>query len=285
MGRNLILAILILIIGIFILIFFLPKDLTPGEEIVFNVEKGEGSREIALDLEKEGLINWAPLFRLYVLFTGVSGELQAGTYFLSSSMNMPEIAGKFSRGETAKIKITIPEGFTAEEIYQKLKDVADIDLNELKSLEGYLFPDTYEISYNASAEDIIEMMTDNFERKLTPDLREEINRQNKNLEDIVIMASLLEKEVKTKEEKELASGVLWKRLKIGMALQVDAAPETYQYQGLPEAPICSPGLESIMAAIYPKDSQYLYYLSTPEGETIFSRTLEEHNIAKAKYLK
>jgi UPF0755 protein len=99
------------------------------------------------------------------------------------------------------------------------------------------------------------------------------------------MASILEKEVKTKEEKELAAGVLWKRLQIGMALQVDVAPETYQRRGLPDKAVCNPGLESIVAAVYPRASAYWYYLATPEGETIFSRTLQEHNIAKAKYLK
>ncbi len=129
------------------------------------------------------------------------------------------------------------------------------------------------------------MMVDNFNKKITPDLEAEIKRQNKDLKDIVIMASLIEKEVKTKEEKELAADVLWKRLKIGMPLQVDAALETYERQGLPEKPICNPGIVSILAAVYPKSSEYWYYLSMPEGKTIFSKTLEEHNIAKAQYLK
>ena len=99
------------------------------------------------------------------------------------------------------------------------------------------------------------------------------------------MASLIEKEVKTKQDKELVSGILWKRLEINMPLQVDCELKTYENLGLPIGPICNPGLKSIIAAIEPKHSEYLYYLSTPEGETIFSKTLEEHNIAKAKYLK
>lgn len=120
------------------------------------------------------------------------------------------------------------------------------------------------------------MMTDNFDKK-TADL--------KITPEIVIAASILEKEVKTKEEKALVSGVLWKRLKVGMPLQVDAAMWTYEHYGLPEKPISNPGLESILAALYPKDSSYWYYLSKPSGETIFTKTLDEHNIAKAKYLK
>jgi len=120
------------------------------------------------------------------------------------------------------------------------------------------------------------------------------------------MASLLEKEVKTKEEKELVSGILWKRIESGIPLQVDATIiyitdkktnkvsyeetqinsfyNTYKYRGLPKGPISNPGLDSILAALYPKESDYWYYLSTPNGQTIFSHTLEEHNIAKAKYL-
>ena len=98
------------------------------------------------------------------------------------------------------------------------------------------------------------------------------------------MASLIEKEVQTIEDKQLVSGVLWKRLGIGMALQVDAAPITYRERGLPQNPIANPGLDSLKASLYPKENPYWYYLSTPEGKTIFSKTLEEHNIAKARYL-
>ena len=277
--------ILFLIIGFLFLCIYLPKSLSSKEEVIFNIKKGDSSGEVALNLEKEGFISSGSFFRLYVLITGVSGKLQAGSYFLSPSMNIPKIAGKLSRGEIAKAKITIPEGFTAEQIYQRTMGVANVDLASLKDSEGYLFPDTYEITYGMNEEEMIKMMVDNFNKNVTPELKEEIKQQGKTLEEIVIMASLIEKEVKTKEEKELASDVLWKKLKIGMALQVDSAPETYERRGLPVKPICNPGLESIKAAIYPKNSQYWYYLSTPEGKTIFSKTLEEHNAARAKYLK
>ena len=102
---------------------------------------------------------------------------------------------------------------------------------------------------------------------------------------MIIMASLLEKELKTNEDKEIASGILWKRIKSGIPLQVDAEMWTYENYGLPQKPISNPGLDSILAALNPKESQFWYYLSTPEGKTIFSRTLEEHNIAKVRYLK
>ncbi|MFH1894785.1 MAG: endolytic transglycosylase MltG [Patescibacteria group bacterium] len=278
----------ILIIAIFLgTIYWMtysPLNSSVKEEIIFTIEKGEGVKEIAQNLESKGLINLAPVFCGYVLIAGASGKLQAGTYLLSpSEMNIPDIVKKFTAGDIAKEKLTFPEGFNADQIYQRLSGVTEANLTDLKGHEGYLFPDTYEIPYRISSQEIIKIMTDNFDKK-TAGLESEIAKQGKTINDVVIMASLLEREVKTKEEKELAAGLLWKRLRAGMPLQVDVSPETYERRGLPENPICSPGLESITAAVYPKASQYWYYLSTPEGKTIFSKTLKEHNIARAKYL-
>ena len=255
---------------------FLPRDFRADEEVIFKVERGDGSREIALNLEKEGLVWWSPLFRLYVLAAGKGHKLQAGDYLLSPSMNMPKIAGKLASGDIATARITIPEGFTSTQISAKLQNVTRSVLVTLNDYEGYLFPDTYEIPYETDAEQIAKIMTDNFNKKtaglkITP--------------EIVIMASLLEKELKTKEDKEIVSGILWKRLRVGMPLQVDAFMWTYDNYGLPEKPISNPGIESILAALNPKESPYFYYLSTPDGKTIFSKTLEEHNTAKFKYLK
>ena len=282
-------------------------------------------------------------FRIYVLAKGVAGELKAGEYKLSPTMNIPEIVNKLVSGEGIKRKITIIEGwnlrdiawyfenkgmFMAEEFFEiagfpmidysqntdlpRPKDFSQKydflkDKPKNLSLEGYLFPDTYEISSEEHLEQIIGKMLANFGKKLTPNLRKETAKQGKSIFEIITMASLLEKEVKTFEDKKIVSGILWKRLENNIPLQVDAtityitgkkttkiskreteidSPyNTYKYAGLPLGPICNPGLESIKAAIYPKFTPYWYYLSTPEGKTIFSKTLKEHNIAKAKYLK
>jgi UPF0755 protein len=281
---------------------FLPRDLDSEKQVIFQIERGWGSKEIALNLEKEGLIWWGPVFRIYVLASGKSGKLQAGNYFLSPSMNIPQIANKFASGDIAKEKITIIEGWNLKDIGFYLENKGMFQAEELydnrKEIEGYFFPDTYEIRVGTSLNEIIQKAINNFDKqttglKITP--------------EIIIMASLLEKEVITLEDKQLVSGILWKRLRAGIPLQVDAtityitgkkttkiskedtqidSPyNTYKYYGLPPGPICNPGLESIKAAINPKDSPYWYYLSTPEGKTIFSKTLQEHNIAKAKYLK
>ena len=181
------------------------------------------------------------------------------------------------------------------------------ELPETASLEGYLFPDTYEISEGESPEDIIKNILVNFEKKITRELKEAIALKNKSVFEIITMASMIEKEVKTINDKKIVSGILWKRLEDGMPLQVDATINyitgknhksalladlkinspynTYKYQGLPLGPISNPGIDSILAAIYPTESKYWYYLSADSGKTIFSKTLKEHNAAIAKYLR
>ncbi|MBU2544941.1 endolytic transglycosylase MltG, partial [Patescibacteria group bacterium] len=177
-------------------------------------------------------------------------------------------------GDMIKRTITIIEGWTLEDIAEYLK-VEELD----PSLEGYLFPDTYELSYDDGINEIIEKILVNFDKKTKgkfgkrPDL------------EIIIKASLLEKEVRSLEDKKMVAGVLKNRLEAGMLLQVDAAMITYEIKGLPSRPICNPGLESMEAAIYPTENDYLYYISTPEGETIFSKTFKEHNAAVNKYLR
>jgi len=288
MAKKILIALLATLIGFLFWQVCLPSDINSQEKVIFSIEKGEGSRDIALNLERQGLIGWAPIFRVYVLTIGVSGKQQAGEYLLSPSMNIPEMAQKFTKGEVVTLKLTIPEGFTAEQIKEKLRQFPSLSGQELSSMdekEGYLFPDTYNFSYNTTLEEVLKTIEDNFGKKVTPDLKAEIESQGKTLDQIIVMASLLEKELKTREDKELAAGILWKRLAIGMALQVDAEMWTYANPGLPSGAICNPGLESIVAAVYPEKSEFWYYLSTPEGETIFSRTLEEHNIAKYNYLK
>lgn len=307
---------------------YLPKQPGSEKEVLFLIEKGEVPKDVASNLEKEGLIRWESAFRVYVLLEGASKNLQAGTYLLSPSMNISTIVDKFIEGEVVREEITIIEGwklrdvawyfenkgmFQAEELFElDNKDFSE-DFNFLGDkpknlgLEGYLFPDTYQIRRDESLEEIVEKILNNFDKKLTEDLRKEIFRQERTIFEVITMASMLEKEVRTIEDKKLVSGILWKRLEGGIPLQVDAtityitgektlqisredtqidSPyNTYEYLGLPLGPISNPGLDSIKAAIYSERSDHWYYLSTPEGETIFSETLEEHNIAKARYLQ
>ena len=288
---------------------YLPKDSILSEKKLFSIERGQNLFQIAENLEKEGLIKNRFFFNFYVLAKKSHKKLQAGKYFLSPSMSVAEIAQKIISGDVAKIVVTIPEGFTVKQIEERI----GLKLPG-ENLEGFLFPDTYEFPIEVSGEEVVRRMRENFEKKLNtkiPQLgqspKEAAIQQGKSILEIITMASLIEKEVKTFEDKKLVSGILWKRLKAGMPLQVDATISyitgkkttkisieetqidspynTYRYLGLPPGPICNPGLESILAALFPQESEYWYYLSTPDGKTIFSKTLEEHNFFKAKYLK
>lgn len=306
----------------------MPVEPGSNKIVGFTVEKGETAKEISIKLKSQGLIRHSSVFRTYSLLRGLSKRLQAGQYELSFSTSLSYIAKKLSAGEVKKEKITIIEGWSLKDVAQYFQDndissqeefleLAKKDFSQGLSilsdkpkdldLEGYLFPDTYEIIPRTGVENIIKKILNNLEQKLTPDLREEISQQKKSIFEIMTMASIIEKEVRVFEDKKLVSGIFWKRLEIGKQLQscatinyitgkndagalledleIDSPYNTYKYYGLPLGPITNPGLDSILAAIYPQESDYLYYLSARDGKTIFSKTYKEHNEAKAKYLR
>lgn len=324
-------TIFFLTLFLFLFLFFLyqiktPVNIEPEEKFLFEVSRGDSFKEIASSLEKEKIISNSLYFNLYGFLSGKAKRLQAGTYELDGSMTIQEIVDKLYRGDVLMEKITVIEGWSINEIKDLLSGNNNFDRGEFnrlinesydfsflkdkpddRNLEGYLFPDTYFLPFLFSEKNLIDAMLLNFDEKLTQEKREEIARQNKSIFDIIIMASLIEKEVRTIEDKKIVSGILWKRESIGMPLQVDAtiayitgkrttrisieetrieSPyNTYINRGLPFGPICNPGIESIKAAIYPIETDYFYYLSKPDGETVFSRNLQEHNTAKNKYLR
>ena len=186
--------------------------------------------------------------------------------------------------------------------FQFIKDAGAINL------EGFLFPDTYRVFKTATPEEIVTRALENFNNKMTSALLTEIKANGRNFYDTLKMASIIEAEVIGDEDRKIAAGILWKRLDTGMALQVDSSLKyvigkkgsasltlaelkidslynTYKYRGLPPTPIGNPGLSAIRAAVYPKNSEFWFYLTTKEGETIFSKNLDDHNAAIRKYLK
>lgn len=296
-----------------------------------EIAPGLGSRKIGALLKREGVIRSKWAFVTYVSLRNEASDLKPGMYAFNDSATIAEIAKGIIAGG-AELTITIPEGWTVKEIGAHLdrqgivrqKDFETITgpnapllfletLALLKEkpvhdgLEGYLFPDTYRFYTSTPAQDVAIRMLENFDGKFAGELRKETLRRHRTIHQIVTMASLIEKEAALDTDRKIVSGILWKRLNLGIPLQVDAtlvfltgrknakvlyadiaidSPyNTYKYKGLPKGPIANPGLSAIRAALYPKTSPYLYYLSKPDGHIIFSRTLAEHNIAKAKYLK
>jgi len=329
MSRKIVYIILIFFIGISIppLIFWwqIKTPLNPaGETKILKVEKGDSAKVIAENLKSAGLIKSPFLFRLYVFLSLNQYALKSGEYELSPKMSIRDIGDTLVLGGTNEVRITIPEGFNLKQVedrlvkaglakqnelvnYKFLKDAPPIlaDKPKSASLEGYLFPDTYRFFKDAILSDVVSKMINHLNDKLTSDLKMAIKNSPHNFYEIITMASLVEREVPKDSDRSMVAGILWKRLKAGVPLQVDAtlvyitgrdeiyetdkklkSPyNTYLYRGLPKGPIANPGLSAIKAAIFPEASSYWYYLSTKDGATIFSKTLEEHLRNKAIYLK
>ncbi|MFA7365155.1 MAG: endolytic transglycosylase MltG [Patescibacteria group bacterium] len=197
----------------------------------------------------------------------------------------------------------------SSDIYDFSEDFSFLkDKPKSSNLEGYLFPDTYRFFEDATEEDIIIKMLRNFDQKLSKEMRDEIERQGKTIYEIITMASVIQKEVQSEKDMKMVSGLFWNRIKNGQALEscatlayilginkaiysfedtrINSPYNTYINRDLPPGPIANPGLKAIEAAIYPTENSYNYFLSRPDtGETVFSRTYEEHLINRNKYLR
>ncbi len=269
------------------MVYFAAPAQKGGAGQLFVVEKGEGVREIARNLEGVGLIKSPAIFLVYSAVSGSADKLKAGAYDLSPAMNVFHMVDTLRRGPKEDLTIRVGEGDTLAEIEAelvKLKIIKPKALSKFpgKSLEGFLFPDTYRFFPNSPIEDVVKKFMTNFYKQAVPELKDSL----RDFYETLIIASILEKEVPFHDDRRLVAGVLYKRLKIGMALQVDAAPETYNYAGLPKRPISNPGFDAIRAAANPIASEYLYYLSDPvTKKTIFAKDFEEHKENKFKYLK
>ncbi len=305
-----------------VVIFFLSsasalEPVVPGssekQEFVINI--GQGFKEIAAALQQQGLIKSAWWFKIYSLLVGRAQQFKPGHYQLSPALSSVELVEILMRGPE-DVTVIIQEGGTLVDIDHQLSQLGIIKAGELiefnrlrqlageKSLEGFLFPDTYKLAAASPISRVVTKFLDNFQEKAG-----EIKYQD------LILASLLEKEAAHPQDRLLASGILTKRLQLGMLLQVDAAnvyikcqgayltcPDeqrqltradlksdspynTYRLKGLPPTPIANPGKEAIVAALNPQSSKYFYYISNPQtGRLIFSQDLDEHNGNRYKYL-
>lgn len=302
-----------------------PTDTGDSTQIVFDIESGDSGRTVAKNLKKEGFINSWLSFYVYLKNNDLGGSVQAGRFVLTRDMTPTEIAEAITSG-AGQMAVTIPEGYTISQIDDKLFEMGLIEDDEFKtctencefhrewglmsgysSLEGYLFPDTYFVDPNTFEPSIfIVRLLDTFDQKvLTDENITAIEASGRTLDEIVIAASIIEKEVISEEDRAIVSGIFWKRYDnnwvLGMCstvnyitgeseityddLQIDSEYNTRKYPGLPPTAISNPGLSSIEAALYPQDSPYWYFLTAAEtGETIYATTNDEHNVNKARYL-
>ncbi|MBX4181667.1 endolytic transglycosylase MltG [Candidatus Parcubacteria bacterium] len=282
---------LILAIGLVLVCatwFFMPPSNFPIETTI-NVPQGEGLFSLGENLHKEHVIRSTLLFRIVTTLLGGERDMKAGEYYLAKPQNLLTVVWRIAHGkyEVDTVKITVPEGFTVEKIsklFDKRFKTFSHQTFERVAPEGYLFPDTYFVPVTATASSTINLMRENFIRRIFP-IMPEVEASKKSLEDIITMASLIEAEAKTEQDRLMVSDILWKRLKIGMPLQVDSEMGTYEFAGLPDKPINNPGLLSIEASLHPTTTPYLYFLTGKDGNMHYAKTFDEHVRNKEKYLR
>ncbi len=320
-----ILMVLIACGGIILLYAFNLLNIgSPAEAKTLEIKEGMSFDEVADELKKIKLIDSKFVVKLYGLITGQANQVKPGRYILSNNNSLPQLLEILTQGPT-EVSAFIAPGMTLKEIDEKLSTLGVIERNDLvnlsvnsfkkkypwlkgaSSLEGFLLPDTYIFFSASDVNSVVNKFLDNFEEKALPFF---IN--GNNLLETVNLASILEKEVPDYQERRMVAGILIKRLNIDMLLQVDASLiygkcfgkflncpslqeadykfdspyNTYLYKGLPETPICNPDIDAIKAASDPEKSDYWYYLSDPNTKkTVFSKTLDEQNENRAKYLR
>ena len=266
-----------------------PADFPAG--IIFRVEHGSSLRSVSLKLKEENIIRSRLVFETFVILLGREKRVIEADYYFENKFPVYEVARRIGKGEhhLAPVVVTIPEGFDAVQIADAfVPKLVNFDkskfLSEAAGLEGYLFPDTYFFQRTDTETDVIKSMRANFEKKMLS-LKSDIALSGRTQREIIVMASLIEGEAKGEVDQALISGILWKRISIGMPLQVDAAFVTYKTKGLPGSPIGNPGMEALQAAIHPKSSPYLYYLHDKNGEIHYAKSFSEHRQNVEKYLK
>ncbi len=288
------------------------------EEILIEIPPGASLGQIAHELEAQGVVRSARLFRWYSAAFSLSTRLQAGEYLFDRPMSLVEATEKLRRGDIHYHKLVIREGLDLDEILQHLtshgwgspdrlaelaRDPSPIvGLDPLaQDLEGYLFPDTYHLTSGMNELHVISLMLERFRSSWTKDRRRRAQELGMSLRQVLTLASLIEKETALASERPLVSSVFHNRLRRNIKLacdptviyavkrvkpfdgiihrsdlQMDSPYNTYLYPGLPPGPICNAGLQSIDAALYPADTDYLYFVSRNDGSHVFSRSYREH---------
>ena len=296
----------------------------PAKTTQIVVPRGSTFRDIADRLAAAGVIGNADAFRLYAKLKRADTAAHAGAFQFSPHQSESEVLDQLeSGGAQIAAWVTIPEGFTAAQIAQRLHDdgLGDakayytafmhdtivVDGTRTKNLEGYLFPSTYLVPIGASPKTVERILTAQFFKELPPDAGRKARARGLTVPQAVTLASLVEREAKADDERALMAGVYYNRMRANMPLEVDASIEyalpmhhdvityrdlkidspynTYLHQGLPPTPIANPGGPSLTAAFNPRPSSYLYYVYKGNGHHAFSRTLAEQNANIAKYLK
>ncbi len=281
----------------------------PPKIIAF--EKGQSIQSFASKLKEEKVVSSGNLLISMIVLLGDEKKVKAGSYFFHKSDGVLFIAKRLLVGDfgIAPVKITIPEGFNRFQIADRLAELlpnfnVNLFLEKTENLEGTLFPETYFFMLDDDPNTVVEKMTNTFEEKISENFKEE--SKEKTWKDTLILASIVEKEVRGETDKKIVAGIFQNRLKIGMALQADSTLayvtgkdslsltsadlklkneyNSYTNKGLPPTPIGNPGIEAIEAVLNPTPNNYLYFLTDKSGDVYYAKTFEEHKRNKVNYL-
>lgn len=292
--------------------FFISAPLARVEPTVITIKEGATLSDVATTFAQKQIVRSGTLLKLAIVFSGKEERVVAGDYSFDGTGNLFSVARRITTGDygLTPIRVTIPEGSSLVdmaalfgEYFPKFNTQEFLEATRGK--EGYLFPDTYVFFPNAEAKEIVQKLERTFVERIKP-YAAQIRASDYSLEEIITMASLIEREANTKESREIISGILWKRIEIGMPLQVDVTFDyingkntfdltlddlaidspynTYRYPGLPPGPIGSPSLESVEAALNPIKTDFLFFLADRNGEVHYSATFDEHKEKKFRYL-
>jgi UPF0755 protein len=301
--RRALVLIIILLVGVFYAIIkhglTSPKTFE-NEKAIFRVEKEESVRSVSERLEEAGLIRSSLLLRLYLSWRNYDTKLAQGEFHFFSPLSLTDVARQLvQRPAKALFVVTVPEGSDDNEVVNFFTRT-NTALNKEKLLSvikerdssGYLFPDTYFLSGKESEEEIIEKLLFNFKIKYSntflkgesyPTIKDML--MDKEIKRHLVIASILEGEAREEYDMRVIAGILLKREKIGMRLQVDVAMETYKEKGFPETPINNPGLIALSAVNNPVATDYLYYITGNDGNMYYAKTFPEHRKNILRYLK
>lgn len=300
-------------------------------DVHVSIEPGTSLNGMAEILKTQGVIRSPLFFTLYARFSGKSVKLQAGEYEMPLNLKIPQVVERLAtgKGSSNDVPVTIPEGYNNTQVMTAVI-AAGVDMSpeafadatshgyvgdasdwiydgkpETADLTGYLFPDTYKLYGNSTAQAVVEKMVGNFRSKVTDDMHQSVNASGYTFYQLLTLASIVEKEVKTPEERKIVAGIFLQRLADNYPLESDAtvnfitgkkdttpsaddvavvsAYNTYAHAGLPPTPICNPGIDAIEAVLNPTKTEYYFFLTTPDGKALYSQTYEQHLQKKAQY--
>lgn len=320
--RYILIVIVILLVGLggFVFAITRPVASTGSDTIYLKIEKGMGASEIADRLYEKGLLQNPTAFRIWSKITCLDSKLAAGEYLIRTDMSMFEVASALNgHGAVLSNRFTVPEGYTIRQIADLLekhgkngdtfKQAAEnyepydymkptSESARRYSAEGFIYPDTYEFDPEATEEEILAMMVKHFDDKLTPEIRAEIEASGRTISEVVILASIVEREAKFDEERPVIARVFLNRMKNEMPLQscatvqylldkarpiltvedtqISSPYNTYLHPGLPPGPIGCIGAKSLDAVLHPDDNDYLYFVADKEGHHHFGKTYTDH---------